>query len=132
MPFLLMLCLVAPSAGAPASAAVGSTAKAKTMLSDSAIEQDLRARLARSKLAARKFQFRVQGGVATLSGRTDVIQHKGIMTRMARSAGARGVVNHIEISEAARAKAAERLESGRRKALVRHQPAAGPPPSGGR
>ena len=93
-------------------------------LSDAQIELDLRARLSRSKLATKKFQFRVQGGIATLTGRTEIIQHKGIMTRMARAAGARAVVNNIEISEAARVKAVARLESGRRKALVKHQSAA--------
>jgi hypothetical protein len=76
----------------------------------------LKARLAKSKLAANKFTFRVQNGVVTWNGKTDVIQHKGTATRMAKSAGARSVVNQIEISEAARRKAAERLERGRKTA----------------
>lgn len=109
-----------PAAVSRPAVAAGPATRA---LSDSQIEFDLRARLSRSKLASRKFQFRVQGGVATLTGKTDVIQHKGIMTRMAKAAGARTVVNNIEISEAARAKAVARLEAGRRKALVKHQPA---------
>lgn len=123
---LLVLLLFVPMEAAPPAAvsrpavAAGPATRA---LSDSQIEFDLRARLSRSKLASRKFQFRVQGGVATLTGKTDVIQHKGIMTRMAKAAGARTVVNNIEISEAARAKAVARLEAGRRKALVKHQPA---------
>ena len=84
--------------------------------SDAAIEQDLKTRLAKSKLAANRFTFRVQGGIVTWAGKADVIQHKGAATRMAKSAGARGVVNQIEISEAARRKAAERLERSRKSA----------------
>ena len=95
-------------------------------LSDSQIEQDMRMRYAKSKMAARKFTFRVQGGIATIDGKTDVIQHKGAMTRMARMAGARAVQNRIEISEAAKAKAAARLESNRQRAAVKRDAAAVP------
>src|SRR4051812_39480338 len=80
---------------------------------DSAIELDFRARLSRSKLASDGIQIHARGGVATLTGHTSVIQHKGTATRMAKSAGANSVVNKIEISEAARQAAAERLASGR-------------------
>ena len=38
---------------------------------------------------------------------------------MARTAGAKAVVNHIQISEAARAKAAGNLDAGRRRAQVK-------------
>ena len=76
---------------------------------DAVIEQGLRQRLAKSKLAANNFTFKVHNGVVTWNGRTDVVQHKGVATRMAKSAGARQVVNQITISEAARRKAAERL-----------------------
>ena len=92
-------------------------------LTDAQIEKDLRARLARSKLASQKFQVKVQGGIATIEGKTDVIQHKGVMTRMAKAAGARAVNNHIEISEAARQKAGARLKAGRQKAQIQRQPA---------
>ena len=112
-------------AAPPSTVSRPSSAATTKMLSDAQIEQDLRARISRSKLATRKFQFRVQGGVATIDGRTDIIQHKGIMTRMAKSAGARAVVNRIEISEAAKRNAADRLESGRRRASVKHQAVAG-------
>jgi osmotically-inducible protein OsmY len=87
-------------------------------VSDAEIEKDFRARLAKSKLAAGKFTIRVQGGVATLEGRTDVVQHKGTATRMAKSAGARAVNNRIEISDAARARAEANLAKGRRRAQV--------------
>ena len=61
----------------------------------------------------------MQGGVATLTGRTDVLQHKGTATRLARNGGALRVVNRIEVSEAAKEKAASNLDSGRRRAQVK-------------
>jgi hypothetical protein len=94
-------------------------AAAKPQLSDSAIEQEIRARFARSKIAADKFQVKVQGGVATIEGKTDIIQHKGSATRMARTGGAIQVVNKIQISENARQRATANLEKGRKKAEVK-------------
>jgi hypothetical protein len=65
----------------------------------------------------------VQGGVVTIEGKTDIIQHKGAATRMAHTAGAVGVNNHIEISEAAKQKASDNLAKGRRRAqIVRGEP----------
>src|SRR5690349_20873073 len=94
-------------------------AAAKPRLSDAQIEADIRARLAKSpKLGPEKFQVHVQGGVATFEGKTDIIQHKGTATRMAKSAGAIAVNNHIQISDAAREKAADNLEKGRRRAQI--------------
>jgi hypothetical protein len=100
----------------PAKAARPAVAPAR---SDAQIEADIRARFARSKINADKFQVRVQGGVATLDGRTDVIQHKGTATRLARLGGAVAVNNQIQISDAARKKAAANLEEGRRRAQIR-------------
>jgi len=96
--------------------------------SDAQIEADIRARLAKSKIAADKFQVRVQGGVATIEGRTDVIQHKGVATRLAKSGGALAVNNHIQISDAAREKASANLEKGRRRVQIkRGDPRSDPP-----
>lgn len=86
--------------------------------SDAEIERSFRERLSKSKVARNGFQIRVQGGIATLTGRTDVVQHKGVATRMAKSAGARAVNNRIEISDAGRQRAAASLEKGRRAAQV--------------
>jgi hypothetical protein len=47
-----------------------------------------------------------------------VVQHKGTATRMAKTAGAVAVVNHIQISDAAKQKAAANLAKGRRRAQV--------------
>jgi hypothetical protein len=88
-------------------------------LSDAAIEAAIRARFAKSKINADQFQVRVQGGVATIEGRTDVVQRKGVATRLAKAGGATAVNNRIQISEAARQKAAANLAKGRRRAQVK-------------
>lgn len=86
---------------------------------DGDIERDIRARLAKSKIGPDKFQVHVQGGIATLNGTTDVIQHKGVATRLAKSGGAVAVNNKIQVTEAAREKAAKNLETGRRRAQIK-------------
>jgi osmotically-inducible protein OsmY len=101
------------TASAP-KAAGGSSAS-----DDAGIEKTIREKFAASKISRNKFEVRVQGGVATLTGKTDVLQHKGTATRLARSGGAARVVNHIEVSDAAKEKAASNLESGRRRAQVK-------------
>jgi hypothetical protein len=88
-------------------------------LSDSDLEKAIRARFAASKISTDKFTAHVQGGVATLEGYTEVVQHKGTATRLAKTAGALAVVNNIQISQAAKAKAQANLESGRRRAQVK-------------
>ncbi|MBC8165993.1 MAG: BON domain-containing protein, partial [Bryobacteraceae bacterium] len=98
----------------------------------SAIELDMRTRLARSKLSTEGIQISVRNGVATLTGRTSVVQRKGTATRMAKSSGATAVVNKIEISEAGKKVAMERMaegrEAGKRPALARQSaPAAETP-----
>lgn len=83
------------------------------------LENAIRGRFAKSKIASDGFQVRVQGRTATIEGHTDVIQHKGVATRLARSAGASQVVNRIQISESARRKASAHLASGRRRAQLK-------------
>jgi hypothetical protein len=97
----------------------GRAAALSNRLSDREVEAGIRARFAQSKIAADKFQFHVQGGVATLEGHTDVIQRKGTATRLARLAGAREVVNKIALSDAARQRAAANLAKGRRRVQVK-------------
>lgn len=94
-------------------------AKSAAKLSDAQLESAIRAKLAKSKISSDGFQVHVQGGVANLQGRTDVLQHKGVATRFARSAGAVAVNNQIQVSEAARRKAAGNLEKGRRRAQLK-------------
>src|SRR2546425_8276771 len=87
--------------------------------SDAEIEKAIRAKLAASKISTDKFEVHVQGGVATITGKTDVLQHKGTATRLAKNAGATQVVNQVQVSDSAKEKAAANLESGRRRAQVK-------------
>jgi len=82
-----------------------STAK----FSDAEIEATIRAKLAKSKIGKDGFQVHVKNRVATWTGTTNVMQHKGAATRMAKTAGATQVINNIKVSESAREKAAENL-----------------------
>jgi osmotically-inducible protein OsmY len=90
-----------------------------TAQDDKQLEAVIRAKLAKSKIGKDGFKVRVQGGIAYWEGSTDVIQHKGSATRMARTAGAKSVVNNIKVSDAAKEKAADNLEQGRRRAQVK-------------
>jgi hypothetical protein len=83
------------------------------------LQTDIGARFAKSKIGVNHFVVHVQGGVATIEGHTDVIQHKGTATRLARLAGAREVVNRVELSEAAKERAANNLAKGRRRVQVK-------------
>jgi hypothetical protein len=91
----------------------------KSSMTDLELENAIRQRFARSKSATDKFTVRVQGGVATIEGKTAVVQRKGSATRMAKSAGARQVVNKIQVADEARQEAAASLDSGRRRAQVK-------------
>ena len=51
----------------------------------------------------------LKGVAIIIVGKTSVIQHKGVATRLARSAGATVVHNNIEVSDEAKAKAAAHL-----------------------
>ncbi len=96
-----------------------SASPSRPAISDAQVEAAIRAKFAKSKINADKFTVHVQGGVATIEGRTDVIQHKGTATRMAKTAGAVAVNNHIQISDAARQAAANNLEQGRRRVQIK-------------
>lgn len=87
--------------------------------SDAAIENAIRARFAKSKIASNNLQVHVRGGVATIEGQVSVVQHKGAATRMAKTAGATKVVNNIRIDEAAKRKAAGQLERARKATIQR-------------
>jgi len=87
--------------------------------SDAEIQARIQAKLAKSKIGKNGFKFTTSGGITTIEGKANVIQHKGSATRLAKAAGARAVVNKIQISEAAKAAAQARLASGRRRAQVK-------------
>lgn len=109
----------APAPPPPHQRPAAAGSQAANRASDAQIEAAIHLKMAKSKIAVDKFKFHAQGGVVTIEGKTDVIQHKGAATRMARTAGAAAVVNHIQISDAAREKAAKNLETGRRRAQVK-------------
>src|SRR4051794_24192780 len=83
----------------PANAVVAK-APVRPKLSDSQLEAAIRAKFAKSKINEDKFTVKVQGGIATIDGHTGVIQHKGVATRMSKTAGAAAVNNRVVISDA--------------------------------
>jgi hypothetical protein len=107
------------STKAAASGERSRTAESHSAQTDVQIEKAIRERFADSKIAEDKFVVHVQGGRATLTGNTNVLQHKGVATRLARAQGATEVVNNIEPSEEARQKAAANLTKGRRRAQIK-------------
>lgn len=66
--------------------------------SDVEIEATIKAKLAKSKIGQDGLQVHVKDRVATWTGTTSVMQHKGAATRMAKAAGALQVTNNIKIS----------------------------------
>ncbi len=112
------------AASASAGVSVNKTAVPQRALPDAQIERNIRAKLAKSKISATEhFTVSVHNGVAIWEGKTNVIQHKGVATRMAKTAGAVAVQNNIQISDAAKAKASAKL--------AKYRAAAGLPPGGG-
>lgn len=97
--------------------------------SDAAIESTIKTKLAKSKIGKDGFKVHVQGGVAYWEGTTNVVQHKGAATRMAKTAGAKAVANNIQVSQAARDRAAANLETGRRRAQIKRGDARSEPRS---
>lgn len=111
---LLLLSSLPAQTKSKAPAPQGTTAP-----QDVQIEAEIRTRLAKSVIGKDGLTVRVQGGVAYWDGTTNVVQHKGAATRMAKSAGAKKVVNNIKVGEDAKQKAAGNLEQGRRRVQVK-------------
>ena len=101
------LVLVAASAGL-SQAAPAAQPPQKTG-PDAQIEHRIQMKFAKSKINAEHFTVSVHNGVATIQGKTNVFQHKGVATRLAKTGGAVAVQNHIQVSDEAKAKAAARL-----------------------
>lgn len=104
MRFLSLLAVVAVAFAA---------APKPTPLNDAAIEAAIRAKFAKSKISEEHFKVSVKSGVAQIEGKTDVPQRKGVATRLAKTGGARQVVNNIQVGEAARKKLSDRLAKAR-------------------
>ena len=119
---VLLLALVLSSAPAQTKSKAPPP-QGTTATQDVQVEAAIRARLAKSKIGKEGLTVRVQGGVAYWDGTTNVVQHKGAATRMAKSAGAKKVVNNIKVGDDAKQKAAGNLEQGRRRAQVKRSEA---------
>ncbi len=100
--FFVTLSLLLWSWAAPAGTLTKSHSQGK--FSDAEIEATIKAKLAKSKIGKEGFQVHIKDGVATWTGTTSVMQHKGAATRMAKAAGAIRVVNNIKVSEQEAAK----------------------------
>ncbi|MEO8660201.1 MAG: hypothetical protein ABI693_17150 [Bryobacteraceae bacterium] len=111
------VCVLAAFGLAMGAAAPATSGKTKPQLRDNGLRDEIVTRLARSKSADDHFQIHVQGTSVTISGKTDVVQHKASATRMAKSAGALTVVNKIEVSAAGKAKST----AGLRRAGLQHR-----------
>jgi hypothetical protein len=96
---LFILTLLVCCWSLPASTLTKSHSEGK--FSDAEIEATIKAKLAKSKIGQEGFQVHVKDRVATWTGTTSVMQHKGAATRMAKSAGAIQVKNNIKISDGA-------------------------------
>ena len=115
--FVLLACV---ASAAPAKTPATPAHSNGVRPSDAEIERNIRTKLAKSKIGKDGFTPHVKGGVVTWEGSTNVIQHKGAATRMARTAGATQVVNNIKISDAARGKAAGNLAGNTRRVQVKN------------
>src|SRR6202030_1529383 len=91
-----VLSLLIWSFGANAGTLTKSHSQGK--FSDEEIEATIKANLAKSKIGKDGLQVHVKNGIATWTGATSVMQHKGAATRMAKTAGATQVVNNIKVS----------------------------------
>lgn len=121
---LIALCsffLTAVEAGSPAGASKPAVSQSEphARVSDVELESKLHAKLAKSKIGKDGFTVHVKSGVVTWEGKTDVIQHKGAATRMARTAGALEVVNNIKISDEGRQRASGNFSGGPKRAQVK-------------
>jgi hypothetical protein len=92
-----ILSLLICSLGATAGTLTKSHSQGK--FSDEEIEATIKAKLAKSKIGKDGLQVHVKNGIATWTGSTSVMQHKGAATRMAKTAGATQVVNNIKVSD---------------------------------
>jgi hypothetical protein len=79
-------------------AAIGASAQAPPA-TDAQIEAQIHDRLAKSVVGKDGFTAKVKAGVVYWEGSTTVAQHKGAATRMAKSSGARRVVNNIKVKK---------------------------------
>ena len=119
----LTVTLVFAEGQAQRSVASSEKASDEIAQADAELERRIRERFADSKISANDFKIRVLEGVAILEGRTDIVQHKGTATRLARAAGAVEVDNRIQISERGKKAASKTQRSRPRRVYVRRSEA---------
>ncbi len=107
VPFLAGVLAFPIQATTPARAA---TTQHSATPTDAQLQAIIQTKLAKSKIGKDGFKFHVQRGVVTWEGTTNVVQHKGSATRMARTAGAVQVINNIQVSSSAKEKATGNLK----------------------
>ena|SRR5215472_1118366 len=90
-----------PEVAAPAAPPPWKKPTAQPKFTDQQLEALIRTKFAKSKSTS-QFKVHVQDGVATIEGKTDVIQHKGSATGMTKVAGAAVVNNNVEVSDSAK------------------------------
>ena len=113
-------------------AAKTSSVTSTPVLGDAALERAITQRFAKSAIASNGFTVSVSGGVATLRGSAKVAQHKGVATRLAKSAGAREVRNQIELAPSAHEAMKRFTQRKAAKASTRSTPTVkGPVPGSG-
>ncbi len=79
----------------PAAAKAAAKTTQTPKISDADLEKAINAKFLASKISTDKFKAHVQGGVATLEGYTEVVQHKGTATRLWPSPPARWLSSTI-------------------------------------
>jgi hypothetical protein len=100
-PLLSLTAILAPLA-AGASPTKTTAAAQPRAVSDEQLEATIKTKLGKSKIGKDGFHFKVQRGIVTWEGNTNIGQHKGAATRMARTSGAVEVINNIKVSNAAK------------------------------
>ncbi|MGE0129297.1 MAG: BON domain-containing protein [Blastocatellales bacterium] len=92
-----------PAPAKPMTAPKHMTKTAHVTKSDSDIQADIQKRLAASpKLKSENISASVSGGVAIFTGAVKNAGSKGGVTRLAKAAGAKSVVNNITVEHAAK------------------------------
>ena len=97
----------------------------KALPPDAQIDAAVHDRLAKSIAGQDGFTVRVKDGVVYWEGSTTIAQHKGAATRMAKSSGARRVVNNIKVKKSSGGAPVPKTA----RTIPRPPPVSGPPPA---
>jgi osmotically-inducible protein OsmY len=101
LPLLALTAVVRPISAAT-SPTKSAAAPSRGSVSDEQLEATIKTKLSKSKIGKDGFHFKVQRGVVTWEGTTNIGQHKGAATRMAHASGAALVINNIKVLNTAK------------------------------